>query len=490
MTSPSVEEADVVIVGARIAGCAAAIRYAQAGARVVAIDRAEFPSNTPSTHGMFSSHVAELAAIGALPKVLALDPPRTTSIRIAHGGTVVTEPMTDTEGHAYGLVVGRPELDSALLATAREAGAEIRERCTATGLLFADDGRVRGLRYHHGGGEYQVSAPLVVGADGRRSRMAKLLGVERPYRTSANLRGFAWRYLPDPRPDVERDHMIVSRERTIVMLGPMPDGLMVQIAIPPVEDMPAWRTDTDRRWADLAVEHPLVRDLLASPHCDPDRLNRSGLGPGTLRSSDNTAFFRESSGAGWALPGDSGHFKDPVIGQGIRDALRAGRRLAEITAPHLDAPALLDRALADWERERDRDCLAAYHWGNRESRTDPMLDTLFAQVLGSFVDTPAQGRHLVDIFCRRWRADQVIGVRRSSTALLRAFGQVKGRRRQLLRTAAGEARIELDLLAERRADRFRGTRVRLTERPGWREDRQDEPAHRHPAAAGQRKDSA
>lgn len=52
MTSPpTLEEAEVVIVGARLAGCAAAITYARAGARVIAIDRAHFPSNTPSTHG-------------------------------------------------------------------------------------------------------------------------------------------------------------------------------------------------------------------------------------------------------------------------------------------------------------------------------------------------------------------------------------------------------------------------------------------------------
>ena len=49
-----------------------------------------------------------------------------------------------------------------------------------------------------------------------------------------------------------------------------------------------------------------------------------------LRSTGSTsAFYRRSSGPGWALAGDSGHFKDPVIGQGMRDAMRFGRILAE-----------------------------------------------------------------------------------------------------------------------------------------------------------------
>ena len=33
-------------------------------------------------------------------------------------------------------------------------------------------------------------------------------------------------------------------------------------------------------------------------------------------------FFRMSSGPGWALVGDAGHHKDPVIARGIADAFR------------------------------------------------------------------------------------------------------------------------------------------------------------------------
>ena len=49
----------------------------------------------------------------------------------------------------------------------------------------------------------------------------------------------------------------------------------------------------------------------------------AGAPPGTkLRSTGDTpAFFRASSGPGWALVGDAGHFKDPVTGQGMRDAM-------------------------------------------------------------------------------------------------------------------------------------------------------------------------
>src|SRR3954452_21676632 len=72
-------------------------------------------------------------------------------------------------------------------------------------------------------------------------------------------------------------------------------------------------------------------------------------------ASDLPSYFRRSSGPGWALAGDAGHFKDPVTAQGIRDALRFGRVLGERVAPVLDSRADLDAAVAAWERECDRE---------------------------------------------------------------------------------------------------------------------------------------
>ena len=69
-----VEKSDVVVVGARLAGCALAAPLARAGRKVVVLDRMSFPSDQLSTHVLFSNGVAELASLGALPRILALDP--------------------------------------------------------------------------------------------------------------------------------------------------------------------------------------------------------------------------------------------------------------------------------------------------------------------------------------------------------------------------------------------------------------------------------
>ncbi|MDN2502545.1 FAD-dependent oxidoreductase, partial [Nocardia nova] len=80
---PEGEFADVVVVGARCAGSAAAIAFARAGRRVVVVDAARFPSDTLSTHLLWPAGIAEVAALGALEKVLALGAPQ---LRVAYAG--------------------------------------------------------------------------------------------------------------------------------------------------------------------------------------------------------------------------------------------------------------------------------------------------------------------------------------------------------------------------------------------------------------------
>jgi 2-polyprenyl-6-methoxyphenol hydroxylase-like FAD-dependent oxidoreductase len=63
-------------------------------------------------------------------------------------------------------------------------------------------------------------------------------------------------------------------------------------------------------------------------------------------------FFRTSSGPGWALVGDAGHHKDPVIARGIADAFRDADLVAAAVAEGWDSD--LDAALTEYGRQRDQ----------------------------------------------------------------------------------------------------------------------------------------
>jgi 2-polyprenyl-6-methoxyphenol hydroxylase-like FAD-dependent oxidoreductase len=62
---------DAIVVGARCAGSPTAMLLARAGYRVLMLDRAEFPSDTLSTHLVHQPGVAALARWGLLDRVRA-----------------------------------------------------------------------------------------------------------------------------------------------------------------------------------------------------------------------------------------------------------------------------------------------------------------------------------------------------------------------------------------------------------------------------------
>src|SRR3954453_19910286 len=165
------ERFDAIVVGARCAGPAAAIALARAGRRVVALDRARFPSDTISTHLLWPGGVAELQALGALERVMALGAPPLPRALAGAGELTVRAGYSPVDGIAHALCVRRPGLDAALVETARAAGAEVREGVRVTELVF-EFGRVAGVR----GGGFELRAPLVIGPDGRRSTVARLVG--------------------------------------------------------------------------------------------------------------------------------------------------------------------------------------------------------------------------------------------------------------------------------------------------------------------------
>src|SRR5438270_11834848 len=86
------------------------------------------------------------------------------------------------------LNVRRITLDAILLEAAAQAGADIRTHTTVTDLIH-EGGRVAGVVTTKGA----LRAPLVVGADGARSTIARLVGAREYHRTAAG-RVFMWAY--------------------------------------------------------------------------------------------------------------------------------------------------------------------------------------------------------------------------------------------------------------------------------------------------------
>jgi flavin-dependent dehydrogenase len=450
------DSADVVIAGARCAGSAAAIGFARAGRSVIAVDRAKFPSDTLSTHVNFPSAVAEIQAVGALERVLAYDPPRCTYGMIEADGARCMQRFATVDGIDFGICLPRPELDLALVQTAREAGAEVREHTSVEQVLWRD-GRIAGVVVREPDGSHtQIACKMLVGADGRRSTVAKLVDADRPYRGSRNERGCAFWYMDDPQIGTEwRLRLIQLRSGdTHALIFPCPNDRVLCLFMGPAVDIPKFRADPEGMWEAMLDANPAVRVRLGGA-TNFTKLRSTG---------DNTAFFRRSSGPGWALAGDAGHFKDPIIGQGIRDALRFGRLLGEACAPVLDEPDACDAATRAVEARRDRECNATYHWGNRESRVfgvSPIVQEALLDLDGR--EPPL----LLNMFDRISAPHHVLNPVRGAKYVARAMRRPGADRRALLQEALTEVRIDRDVWREQLRPRFRSARVTASERADY-----------------------
>jgi menaquinone-9 beta-reductase len=164
------EAADVVVIGARCAGSAVASMLASSGRRVIVLDRTRFPSDTLSTHAMFPSGCAEMRRIGVWERVLdEIDPARLDRVQLTLAdGTEVRERWEPVDGIDFGVSIPRDQLDVVLASNAAERGADLREGCTVTEVIWSA-GRASGVVYRDPeSAERRIRAKLVIGADGRR----------------------------------------------------------------------------------------------------------------------------------------------------------------------------------------------------------------------------------------------------------------------------------------------------------------------------------
>ncbi|WP_431970245.1 FAD-dependent oxidoreductase [Nocardia sp. bgisy134] len=383
-----VEDTEVVVVGARCAGSAAAAAFAQAGRRVVLLEATRLPSDTLSTHLLWPGGVAELRRLGALDRVAELGAPPMRTAYAAGAGHAIRSSFAPVDGVDYALCVRRTGLDAALAATAVAAGAQLRDGARVGELLWRGT-RCAGVRYTDSSGTHELRAALVVGADGRRSTVARLAGASRPRLFAPSGRDCYFAYWRDTAVEWRG---VAAQWRDGADLGtafPCDDGLLLALVQPPASQDRPGPGGAERRYREAIERIPGLTARLAG--CE--RVGRVRSATGLV------SYFRGSSGPGWALPGDAGHFKDPVTAQGIRDALHYGRRLGELAAPVLHEPQRLDAALRAWESQRLTECLGIYQWTNRLSRATPM-SPLEIQLYRRATGDPELARAVTEIFSR------------------------------------------------------------------------------------------
>ncbi|MFI5952727.1 NAD(P)/FAD-dependent oxidoreductase [Cryptosporangium sp. NPDC051539] len=347
---------DVVIVGARAAGAAAAIQLARGGLSVLLVDHGRYGSDTLSTYALMRGGVRQLDRLGVLDAIRSAGTPPIEQVRFAYADGNVALPVRPTPGVDALYAPRRTVLDRLLVDAARHAGAEVRYGVDVLGLDAGAGGRVTGVRARTGRGPAEVlTARLVVGADGRRSTVARAAGAAirhsgrsggsgvYGYWSGIPVDGYEWAY----RPGATAGFIPTNDNLLCVFAGSTPE-----------------RVGRGGR--------TVFRDLLAD--ASPGMAER--LAAGTLTSVLRTfpavpGYLRQAWGPGWALVGDSGSHKDPISSHGLTDALRDAELLSRAALAVLRDGEDERAAFDAYEQTRDRlalpilalsDEIVGYRW--------------------------------------------------------------------------------------------------------------------------------
>jgi 2-polyprenyl-6-methoxyphenol hydroxylase-like FAD-dependent oxidoreductase len=408
---------DVIVVGSRVAGSATALLLARRGVRVLAVDRARFPSDTLSSHQIQVPGVARLRRWGLLDRLRAAGTPATRRVRLDLGGIVLDGCFPPYDGADALYSPRRTVLDTILVRAAREAGAEIREGVAVDELVWAE-GRVAGIAGHErGGARFTEAAGLVVGADGKNSLVARAVAArryrERPVSTFACY-GY-WHGVP-----LTAGELYLRPGRAVAAFPTNDDLTMVYLA-EPATGFAQFRT---------GIEGHYLRSLDLCG--DLGERVRGGRRAERLRATpDLPGAFRVPYGPGWALVGDAGVVMDPVSAQGIGNALRDAELLADAIVAGLAGGRPADAHLAGYHRRRDAAVRPMYDLTAGLAALEPVRPAQ-RYVLASLRDRPAETDRFLGVFA----GVTPVGEFRSPRNVLRLLG-ARGLARMAV-AAAGE----------------------------------------------------
>jgi len=358
-------EYDAVVVGASLAGCAAAIGLGRAGARVALVEK----SPDPQAYKRICSHFVQASAVPALERLDLLEP------ILAAGGIRSRmrawtpwgwiDPPADRAGQAVNL--RRERLDPLIRdAAAATSGVELILGRSANRLL-RDGGAVRGVAVRDKAeAETELRARLVVGADGRDSGIAELAGV----RTKTLPHGrFAYgAYFEGPPAAPDQMSSIWMLDPHWAAAFPTDSELVFYAAMPTKDRLQEFRRDPAAALTDF------VADIPEAPPIRDSRMVSPVLGKIEMPNR-----VRVPVAPGLALVGDAALTVDPLFGVGCGWALQSAEWLAESVAPALRGEEPLERGLGRYRRRHTRELrghaflINDYATGRRMKRGERMI---------------------------------------------------------------------------------------------------------------------
>jgi menaquinone-9 beta-reductase len=338
---PKERDAEAIVVGGGPAGSATAAALAEAGHRVLLLDKGSFPRHKACSEFINPACAHLLGEMGVLTEVLQSGAHRMEAMIVhAPNGHRFVANFAKAEPGRVALGLSRFRLDHLLLDRAKAAGVTVCERAHVREVV-REAGRVVGVVATIGETRELIRSSLVVGADGHNSAVARSLGLDVllrwPKKTGlvAHYRGVT---------ELDQFGELHVARHGYAGLAPLEDGLTnvaVVTNVRHVEERPA---SIEEFFAESLGTIPAVARKLESA----ERVGGiRGVGPMAGRA-------RRTLGDGFLLVGDAASFLDPFTGEGIYEALQAAQLAAPVASAGLKAGDASGDALDPYRFARRR----------------------------------------------------------------------------------------------------------------------------------------
>jgi flavin-dependent dehydrogenase len=333
---------DVIIIGARVAGATSAAILGQKGYRVLLLDRSTFPSDTLSTHFFRAPALRAFNQVGVSSEVQSVAPQLRVNYNVING-IEFPEPVDRPDDFPFYMCVRRIVLDDILIRCIKKINSvELREGIKVTALIWNDDA-VTGVKWEKTDKKGEVTAKVVVGADGVNSFLAKEVNAQTEYEEPINRAMYYGYYkgiIPKEGPAAEFHY----NRNTLVYCFPCDSDLTLIAASIPITQFASFKKNVEDEFNGIIN----IMSVLS------ERFNKAER-EGPIRGSGSIpGYLRIPYGNGWALVGDAGMVMDPWSGQGIDQATTHSVLLADSLDDFLSGKK-------DWKT-----AMSAYHSARNE----------------------------------------------------------------------------------------------------------------------------
>jgi flavin-dependent dehydrogenase len=331
---------DAVVVGGSLAGCTVAILLGRAGARVAVVEKQPDPQSFKRmcTHFVQASAVPAIERLGLLEPIMEAGGVRSRMHAWTRWGWIEASP--EKAGLAVNL--RREILDPMVReAAAATEGVDVMLGQSAHSLLRDGETFTGVVVRAPSGEETQLRSRLVIGADGRDSKIAELSGVGEKVLPHGR---FAYGgYFEGEMPRFAPDGSIWMLDPNWGAAFPTDAGLVFYAAMPTMKHLPEFKRDP----TEALVSY--IKGFPEGPPIDSARLVQPVLGKIEMPNR-----IRVPSAPGLALTGDAALATDPLFGVGCGWAFQSGEWLADSVAPALRGEESLERGLRRYRRLHKR----------------------------------------------------------------------------------------------------------------------------------------